>query len=124
LKLQPDLAEGINVIQHYGAQGVRVAEQWWNHSILLPAQGSVRPWAVEAAPDLQEAHFAAALELPCELIILGSGPKLRFPPPAALAPLMRRRIGLETMDTAAACRTFNILAAEGRKVLAALILPL
>ena len=61
MKLQPDLAEGINVIQHYGAQGVRVADQWWNHSILLPAHGSVRPWAVDAAADLPPQQFSAVV---------------------------------------------------------------
>ena len=60
--------------------------------------------------------------LEAELVILGSGTRNRFPPPAWLAPLMARRLGLETMDTAAACRTYNILAGEGRNVVAALIL--
>ncbi len=59
-----------------------------------------------------------------ELVIFGSGNRIRFPQPAWLSPLMQRRIGLETMDTAAACRTYNILAGEGRNVvLAALLEP-
>lgn len=57
-----------------------------------------------------------------ELIIFGSGGRLRFPPPAFLATLMKLRIGVETMDTLAACRTYNILAGEGRHVLAALLI--
>ena len=56
-----------------------------------------------------------------ELVIFGSGARLRFPPPAFLRSLMDARIGLETMDTLAACRTYNILAGEGRHVIAALI---
>jgi uncharacterized protein len=56
------------------------------------------------------------------LVIFGSGARLRFPPPAWLQALMRQRIGIETMDTQAACRTYNILAGEGRSVLAALVI--
>ena len=57
-----------------------------------------------------------------QVVIFGSGSRIRFPRPAWLAPLAARRIGLETMDTAAACRTYNILAQEGRTVAAALLL--
>jgi uncharacterized protein len=56
------------------------------------------------------------------LIIFGSGKRIRFPQPAWLQPLMSKRMGLETMDTGAACRTYNILAGEGRRVVVALIL--
>ena len=59
---------------------------------------------------------------PPELVVFGSGARLRFAPPALLRGLMARRIGVETMDTAAACRTYNILAGEGRRVVAALLL--
>jgi uncharacterized protein len=72
---------------------------------------------------LQASDFAALAELPVEVLIYGSGRKLQFPPPAWLAPLMGRRMGFETMDTEAACRTYNILAGEGRPVAALLLLP-
>jgi uncharacterized protein len=72
---------------------------------------------------LTAADFAALADLPVELVFYGSGKRLQFPPPAWLAPLMARRIGLETMDTEAACRTYNILAGEGRPVAAMLLLP-
>ena len=62
----------------------------------------------------------AALE--AEVVIFGSGSRIRFPPPAWLKPLIEKRLGLETMDTQAACRTYNILAGEGRNVIAALLL--
>ena len=55
-------------------------------------------------------------------MIFGSGTRLRFPPPAFLRALMEKRIGIETMDTLAACRTYNILAGEGRRVIAALLI--
>jgi uncharacterized protein len=57
-----------------------------------------------------------------EIVLLGTGPRLRFPSPAVYASLLKARIGVEVMDTAAACRTYNILAAEGRRVAAALML--
>jgi uncharacterized protein len=72
---------------------------------------------------LTATDFAALADLPVELVVYGSGARLQFPPPAWLAPLMARRIGLETMDTEAACRTYNILASEGRPVAALLLLP-
>jgi len=68
------------------------------------------------------AHFEQALELAPELVIFGSGARLQFVSPALQRCLIERRIGIETMDTAAACRTYNVLASEGRKVLAALLL--
>jgi uncharacterized protein len=62
------------------------------------------------------------VDLGVEVVIFGSGPRIRFPRPAWIAPLAKRRIGIETMDTAAACRTYNILAQEGRQVAVALLL--
>ena len=62
------------------------------------------------------------LALAPELVIFGSGQRLRFVAPALLRPLIERRVGVETMDTAAACRTYNVLASEGRAVVAALLL--
>jgi uncharacterized protein len=71
---------------------------------------------------LTQAHFDELLQLQPELVIFGSGAKLRFPPPALLSGLIARRIGVESMDSAAACRTYNVLVSEGRTVVAALLL--
>jgi uncharacterized protein len=79
-------------------------------------------WPCARFEDLTPDHFAQLATLEAELIIFGSGVRNRFPPPAWLQPLMARRMGLETMDTPAACRTYNILASEGRNVVAALVL--
>ena len=72
-------------------------------------------------PDLRAQPDALRALEGAELVILGTGPRLRFAPPALLQPLMKRRIGVETMDTAAACRTYNVLLAEGRRIGAALL---
>jgi uncharacterized protein len=131
MKLQPDLLIGVNAIQSFQPGCVIVNGVEWRHSLVLPWQGDVRPWQVgdgpvvggtEALAQLSLAHFTLLAAHEPELVIFGSGARLRFAPPALLAPLMNRRIGIETMDTAAACRTYNILAGEGRKVLAALLL--
>ena len=87
--------------------------------IVLPER--IEPWAVAGFDALTEAHFAALAALAPEVVLLGTGSRLRFPPPRLAAPLARAGIGLEVMDVQAACRTFNILAAEERHVAAALL---
>ena len=82
----------------------------------------MQPWDVDAFEALQPNHFDAVLALQPELVVFGSGVRLRFPRPALLRRLIERGIGVETMDTAAACRTYNVLASEGRSVVAALLL--
>ena len=71
---------------------------------------------------MQAAHFEAILALQPELVIFGSGARLKFVSPALLRALIDRRIGVETMDTPAACRTYNVLVSEGRSAVAALLL--
>jgi uncharacterized protein len=72
--------------------------------------------------DLQAHHFDAIRQLEPELVILGTGRRLRFPAAAMIRVLTDAQVGVEVMDTAAACRTYNILAAEGRRVVAALLM--
>jgi len=87
--------------------------------IVLPER--IEPWPVADFASLTEAHFAAIAALAPEVVLLGTGARLRFPHPRLTAPLARARIGLEVMDLQAACRTYNILMAEERKVAAALL---
>ena len=70
---------------------------------------------------MSPAHFASLVETNPELVVFGSGNALRFPRQAWIRSLIEARIGVETMDTGAACRTYNILAGEGRRVVAALL---
>jgi uncharacterized protein len=83
-------------------------------------------WCPGRAPsrpdDLETAHFDAILALQPELVIFGSGPRLKFVSPALMRGLIDRRIGVETMDTPAACRTYNVLVSEGRSAVAALLM--
>ncbi len=113
--------EGQNAIARHGIAGVVVNGREYRSSVIVPWSGDVMPWGVASFAALAASDFAALGELGPELVIFGSGARLRFPPPAVLRPLMERRIGIETMDTAAACRTYNVLLAEGRSVIAALL---
>jgi uncharacterized protein len=121
MKLQADRIEGQNAIARHGPGGVIVNGAEHRRSVLVPWRGGVVEWPVAEFGALTEAHFAALAEMKPELVIFGSGSRIRFVRPALLRPLMERRIGIETMDTAAACRTYNVLLAEGRSVLAALL---
>ena len=121
MKLQADRIEGQNAISRHGAEGVVVNGTEYRESVVVPWRGVVRPWPVASFAQLSEARFEELAELAPELVIFGSGARLRFPSPALMRALMSRRIGLETMDTAAACRTYNVLLAEGRSVVTALL---
>lgn len=121
MKLQADRIEGQNAISRHGAEGVIVNGVEYRESVLVPWHGSVVRWEAADFESLTEAHFEALAALGPEVVIFGSGSRIRFPRPALMQPLMSRRIGIETMDTAAACRTYNVLLAEGRSVVAALL---
>lgn len=123
MKLQPDRAEGVNLIRGYQADSISVNTETYPHGILVPATGAVLDWAATSWDALTEAHFARIVELRPELVVFGTGTRLRFAPPALVRALMTARIGIETMDTAAACRTYNFLVGEGRQALAALLPP-
>jgi uncharacterized protein len=122
MKFQPDTLDGVNVITRQETGRIWVGSTSYSHSMVVPWQGAVQAWPVTSLADLTEAHFNSLADLRPEVVIFGSGARLRFAPPALMRGLMSRRIGVETMDTAAACRTYNVLAAEGRLVLAALLI--
>ena len=121
MKMQADRMEGAQAIARHGPGGIAVAGVEWTESVLVPWQGGVRAWDVASFEALTPEHFAAIAALEPELVVFGSGPRLRFPKPALLRALVEAGIGTETMDTAAACRTYNVLLAEGRAVVAALV---
>jgi uncharacterized protein len=128
MKLQPDKAD-TQVINAYGEGWVSVG--WFDqgmpkvekvtHSIVIGSRGERLDWPGVAHAQLSAEHFDQLAKIAPEMVIFGSGSKLKFPAPALQRALMQARIGLETMDTLAACRTYNILAGEGRHVLAVLL---
>ena len=126
VKFQPDQLAGTNVITRQDPDALWVGNATGNtrygHSLLVPWQGLVLPWAPARADALCQAHFDALLALQPELVIFGCGPRHRFVSPALMRSLIEHRIGVETMDTPAACRTYNVLVSEGRSAVAALLL--
>jgi uncharacterized protein len=124
VKFQPDRAEGVNLISRFGAGRVRVNANDYASSVLVPWRGGVELWHVDAFEQLTAAHFDATLAFAPEIVIFGSGERLRFASPALYKGLIERRIGIETMDSAAACRTYNVLASEGRSVVMALLIEM
>ena len=120
MKLQPDRID-TQSITGYGPGWVAVLGEKLQHSVVVSSTGERFDWECASFDDLTPAHFERLLALPVEVMLFGSGARLRFVAPGWLNPLLRQRIGVETMDTAAACRTYNILAGEGRKVAVALL---
>ena len=121
MKLQAERMEGSNAISRHGPGGVAVNGVEHTQSVVVPWTGEVLNWDVSSFDALSVAHFEFLASLKPELVIFGSGARLRFAKPALLKPLFDARIGVETMDSAAACRTYNVLLAESRAVIAALI---
>ncbi len=121
MKLQAERIEGTNAIARHGPDGVIVNGVAHTRSVIVPWKGEVIAWPVQSFDELAETHFERIAELEPELVIFGSGTRLRFARPGLHRGLIERRIGIETMDTAAACRTYNVLLAEGRAVVAALL---
>ena len=121
MKLQPDSSD-VQSISGYGPGWVGVNGEKITSSVIIGSKGQRLGWPAGRFDDLNAEHFAQLAQLECEVVIFGSGSRIRFPQAAWLQPLMAKRIGIETMDTAAACRTYNILAQEGRNVAAALLL--
>jgi uncharacterized protein len=123
MKFQPDTFGGTNAISRHDGGAVWVNGVRFDAAVVVPWKGHVRPWTAASPATIAAADFDALLALAPELVIFGSGARLRFVSPALYRGLIDARIGLETMDTAAACRTYNVLAAEGRSVVAALLPP-
>ena len=121
MKLQPDSFD-VQSIRAHGPGWIAIEAETISSSVVISASGERIEWNCASFEELGPEHFARLADLDAEVVIFGSGKKLRFPPTAWLRPLIAKRVGLETMDTAAACRTYNILAGEGRRVVAALLL--
>ena len=121
MKIQPDVIN-VQSISGYGPGWIGIGSEKIYASVVISSMGQRIEWDCRRFEDLSEAHFAQVANLGAELVIFGSGKRLRFPQPAWIKPLIERQTGIETMDTEAACRTYNILAAEGRHVALALLL--
>jgi uncharacterized protein len=111
-----------NTIRGYAAGQVTVNDEIIRTSVIVTPEQIIRDWLPETFGQLEPVHIARLDELQPEIIVLGTGSRLHFPGAEFTAGLLSQGIGVEIMDTNAACRTYNILLAEGRRVVAALLM--
>ncbi len=121
MKLNAERIEGTNAVTRHSLEGVVINGQTYTQNVIIPWQGAVCSWAPGGFDGLCEEDFGQLLAMKPELVVFGSGNRLRFAAPRLQRVLIDARIGIETMDTAAACRTYNVLLGEGRCVVAALL---
>lgn len=119
LNLEPK--NGSFQIRTYQPGSILINDQTYTQSLLVSATELI-PWQPRSISELTNEHLQIILERKPQLFLLGTGEKQIFPPTSTLAILINNKIGVEVMDTGAACRTFNVLVAEGRKVMAGLLL--
>ena len=120
MKLHPDASNGFS-IQSYSEEGVVVNGKCQAGPLLLCSVQGPQKWCADSFASLTQLSFDEILPFSPELVLFGSGKRIQFPAPKLLQGLIQRRIGVETMDNGAACRTFNVLAGEGRRVVLVLI---
>jgi uncharacterized protein len=121
MKLHADTHGSLNTVTAYGTGYVEINRQRFEGPVLVRPEGEVLLWGVAGFDALAQEHFEALLAHAPDVVLLGTGERQRFPHPRLTASLVQVRIGVEVMDTRAACRTYNILMSEGRRVLAALL---
>jgi uncharacterized protein len=108
-------------IQSISNEGIRIANRICSGPLIVSASKLLTDWPVSSPRDLTSQHLDQILELQPELVLIGTGDRQVFLPPEMLMVFYRQSVGIETMNTQAACRTFNVLVSEGRNVVAALM---
>ncbi|MBD8880963.1 MULTISPECIES: Mth938-like domain-containing protein [Rhodanobacter] len=122
MDLSLDRPDGYLFVRRVGESGITLIDRELTDSFLLAPDQAVEHWPVHEIGSLGAEHVETLLALQPELVLLGTGSRQAFPPAAFMAGFLRKGIGLEAMDNAAAARTYNLLAGEGRRVVAAFIL--
>ena len=121
MKIHLESGAGQNLIRAYAPASITINNMAYTRSLIVtPAQ--VTDWPPASFTELLAAHFEMIAVMQPEVVILGTGAILQFPPPKLTRALVEAKIGLEVMDTGAACRTYNILMSDGRRVAAALLM--
>lgn len=123
MDLSLDNAEGYLLVRRTAARSITLIDRELSASFLLMPDRVVENWPVDSASALNPGHVGDFLALQPELVILGTGERQVFPAAEFMAGLLRKGVGIEVMDNAAAARTYNLLAGEGRRVVAGFILP-
>jgi uncharacterized protein len=121
MKLTLDANTHVNLIRSYSSRELRVGEQVFHRSCILTPAAIFPDWRPTQVEDLQPSDFDALFATAPQLVLLGTGNRQQFPAASIRAAFARARVGLETMDLGAACRTYNVLVQEERNVAAALL---
>lgn len=121
MKFSLDPPSTINVVRACATGSIRIGERTYEGSLVLTARTIIEPWRPRTMGELEAADLEPVLALRPEVLLIGSGARQEFPDRTLLRALYESRVGFEIMATAAACRTYNVLVAEGRDVAAALI---
>jgi len=122
MKIHLESGLGQNLIRAYARGQVTINEEVYTRSLIVTPQQIIADWPPASPAELLGTHFEVIASLCPEVFILGTGARLRFPAPNIIRPLIEAGIGIEVMDTGAACRTYNILMSDGRRVAAALMM--
>ena len=122
MKLHSDNNEKYQTVTGYDASGVEINAQRFDFSLIVMPEVPPRAWPVIRFEDLAAAHFEQIAQDKPDVVVLGTGARQRFVHPRLVASLSAMHVGVESMDSQAACRTYNVLMGEGRKVTLALII--
>lgn len=123
MKMQQNPGTGINLITAYGADGFFINGVEYRCELAVSPDAVKENWVPSSPAAVAAEDLASLLELGPALVLLGTGSRQQFPAPSVLRPLIEAGVACEVMDSGAACRTYNILASEGRRVVAALLRP-
>lgn len=121
MKIHLDNGTGRNLIRAYAPGRVTINQDVHTTSLIVTPEQVIADWRPQTFTELRVGDFEAIAAMGPEVVLLGTGERLKFPSPTLTHPLSRAQIGFEAMDTGAACRTYNVLMSEGRRVLAALL---
>jgi uncharacterized protein len=122
MKIHLESGMGQNLIRAYAPGRITINEEVYTTSLIVTPHQVVTPWPPVSFADLLAGHFEMITPLQPEVVILGTGAQQQFPAPSLIRSLVEARIGIEVMDTGAACRTYNFLMSDGRRVVAALLM--
>lgn len=120
--LTEDIGSGDYHIKAYEPGAITVNETTYHQSLIISPSKLITEWPPNSLKELKDDHFKAMLDLRPEIVILGTGIRFTMPPASQLAPLYQNKLGVECMDTGAACRTYTALMSEDRNVVAALLI--
>ena len=122
MRLSLDSDDRLNLIRGYGGGCIRIKDRDIHRSVIVTPSHLITDWPPQCYSELREIHFGQIEQLQPEILLLGTGARQHFLHPRLMQRLLGRNIGVEVMNTAAACRTYNIVVAEDRRVAAALLI--